>query len=241
MDKKEICFICNEVITSDASASIVTRGLDTLRSVSLKRCDDKHKLLSNVTSVKVHKICRQQYTLVRGQEFRYKNLEETKRCPGSPIKSKVRKIYTEFDFTKNCFICGCEANLQKEIKKSVKYRSKISHVTDLSFQKNLEDIIKKTNDNVAKDIRKRISCVDLFAVNAKYHSRCYQNKCLNVFMTDSAPSTSRGRPMDDSLTHDMEKVFDYLDNNDDCQFTLEELCEVLGTNHIYPLNIFIFL
>lgn len=59
-------------------------------------------------------------------------------------------------------------------------------------------------------------------------------------MTDSTPSTSRGCPMDDSLTHDMEKVFDYLDNSDDCQSPLEELC-VLGIYHIYPLNIFVFL
>ena len=73
------------------------------------------------------------------------------------------------------------------------------------------------SDDAAKAVIARIEYeFDLVAAEAKYHNNCY-----NIFLR---PTTGYkvGRPEDDSVNLAMEEIFQYIENNDDCQFSLQE-------------------
>lgn len=126
-------------------------------------------MLSNVTSIEVHKNYRQKYTLMKNNEFPYKDLS-TKRpsIPNvcSPTNSKIRKS-SLFDFSKNCFICNVDADTKIELKKPQHKRRTISFVRDPSFKDRLLKMIAENNDDIAKSIHRRIATVDLISINEK--------------------------------------------------------------------------
>lgn len=68
-----ICFICGKdlEIDSEGPVVVVTRGLKTLKNVSVERKDDRHKILLGIESIKVHQKCREKYAMKRGGKFRY--------------------------------------------------------------------------------------------------------------------------------------------------------------------------
>ncbi|KAK0072595.1 hypothetical protein PV325_011128, partial [Microctonus aethiopoides] len=57
---------------------------------------------------------------------------------------------------------------------------------------------------------------DLVSVEAKYHGKCFSNFVLVKGQGDA------GRSLDENIKIAMENVFHYIENNDDCQFTLAE-------------------
>lgn len=62
---------------------------------------------------------------------------------------------------------------------------------------------------------------DLVSVEAKYHDKCFSNFLLVSGKGDA------GRPLDENIRIAMENVFHYKENNDDCQFTLAELKDMM--------------
>ena len=44
------------------------------------------------------------------------------------------------------------------------------------------------------------------------------------------PSGKRGRPEDEDIVTGLEKVSSYMEDSDDCQFTLQELLDVMHQN-----------
>jgi len=63
---------------------------------------------------------------------------------------------------------------------------------------------------------------DLRAIKAKYHKNCY------VQFLKHPTSSKIGRPIDIQIAEKMEKIFYYIENHNDCQFTLAELRDLLG-------------
>ena len=182
----------------------------------------------------VHAKCRRKYILQSEDKLQYKHLgPQSSACSSnySPAKSKVRKSLSSFDFDNNCFVCGLEANINKETKKSITRRQKIHLVTSKEFQENLENMLKHNNDTVAKEVQRRIACTDLLASNARYHGTCYRKDILHVYLKESTHS-SVGRPSDEDISADMEVIFQYIQNSNDVQFSLQELANLLGNNSI---------
>ncbi|GBP81140.1 hypothetical protein EVAR_88238_1 [Eumeta japonica] len=74
------------------------------------------------------------------------------------------------------------------------------------------------DDALAKAVLARVEFeYDLVAAEAKYHRDCYAN-----FLKPST-GAKMGRPKDEATNLAMEEIFTYIENSDDCQFTLNEL------------------
>lgn len=66
---------------------------------------------------------------------------------------------------------------------------------------------------------RRICAVgDLHAADAMYHQDCYKA----FFLTSQKTSRKRGRPEDDEAAEAMNEIFNYIEKNDDCQFSMDE-------------------
>lgn len=131
----------------------------------------------------------------------------------------MRKSSNSFDFEKLCFICCKEANIHKN--KDNKKRVWI--VRDTDFGERLNDICLAINNTFTKDIMKRLTFVDLTAVEGRYHEKCK----LDIYAKRDAGS-SKGRPEDETISDRMKIIFDYIDSSDDCQFSLKELHNLIG-------------
>lgn len=82
-----------------------------------------------------------------------------------------------------CFICGEEANKEKESKANKKQRRTIRLVSSSDFKTIILKIIENRRDDYSRDILRRILGVpDLLAVDAKYLNDCYDT--LRRFSND---------------------------------------------------------
>lgn len=99
-----VCFICEKDCESDNPKTVnVTRGIETLKRVSLERNDERHKVLIDKNTIKVHVKCREKYALKKNGKFIYSyspfNFNAWK---FSPAKKKLRRFSNNFcDFKKN--------------------------------------------------------------------------------------------------------------------------------------------
>lgn len=79
-------------------------------------------------------------------------------------------------------------------------------------------VAENRSDGVVKSVVGRIQYeYDLIAAEARYHNDCY-----NSFLRLSSGGKI-GRPEDNNITLVMEEIFLYIENNEDCQFSLQEL------------------
>ncbi|KAL4718412.1 hypothetical protein ACJJTC_016033 [Scirpophaga incertulas] len=138
-----------------------------------------------------------------------------------PPHTRARVSEPDFNVKKYCLFCGDEANEEAEKKKAQNVRRKIYNVSTLEFKDSILKVARTRSDDAAKAVIARIEYeFDLVAAEAKYHNNCY-----NIFLR---PTTGYkvGRPKDDSVNLAMEEIFQYIENNDDCQFSLQELKDI---------------
>lgn len=173
-----ICYICKRC-TTEKLVNVGSKGKATLQKASIERQDDIFRNITNLESILVHASCRADYV------HRH-NIEAAKRktqLEMSPVKRKLRKSSCSslesveaFDWITNCVICGGEADMDKERKKSTKQRVQICIITLHDFVKNLLKLISIFTDDYHREIYKRISSVsDLIVLKARYHKQCYRN------------------------------------------------------------------
>lgn len=100
---------------------------------------------------------------------------------------------------------------------------KICHVSTLGFKENIEKIVETRGDDWAKAVKKRVTFdTDLVAAEAKYHQNC-----LTKFNSLVSQGKKVGRPVVENVSTAMEKIFSFIENNKDSQFTLTELKSIL--------------
>lgn len=232
MASNELCWVCNKALSVEATTKVNQNGLETIVKVSKeKRKDDHHQhLAKRQLPFEMHSKCREKYTMKRPNgELNYPDLTKTtptRSFPYSPTKSKVRKSLEHFDFRNNCFICGKVASEKLEAKKDANRRDQIATVETKAFNTKVHDITEGSTYSLCKQISRRISGVDLRATEAKYHEKC-RKQLLNL-NARGEKSTPRGRPLDERVNHDMEKIFTYLASSEDSQFSLAELRDLTG-------------
>lgn len=117
------------------------------------------------------------------------------------------------------FFCGNEANEEKEKKKDEKKRRRISLVSTHGFKDSVIDTADKFGGDFANTVKNRIIFEDLLAAKARYHLQCYLN------FLRSRKSGNVGRSIDHRIELAMEEIFSYIEENNDCQFTLKELAD----------------
>gem|GEM_PF-5842765 len=216
---RNVLHICDKSLSEGATV-VVERGIQTLRDASAERNDRKIEHLRSVGSIKIHTQCRKTYTRKSSISAfkRERDAEASTSTNLSPPRSRKRSNESAFDFKRCCIFCGEEASEEKEIKKHKKFRQKISHVSTLSFKDGVIAAANKRGDDLGKTVTRRIIFEhDLVAAEAKYHAVCY-----TLFMKRSTEGKV-GRPEDTTIILAMEDIFSYIENHDDCQFTLTEL------------------
>ncbi|KAL4706763.1 hypothetical protein ACJJTC_018144 [Scirpophaga incertulas] len=129
---------------------------------------------------------------------------------------------SSFDFKKICLFCGEEASEVIEKKKEKKYRRVIREVSTLSFKDTVLKAAEARGDKYGRSVKERVNFeYDLVSVEAKYHDKCFSNFLLVSGKGDA------GCPLDENIRIAMENVFQYIENHDDCQFTLAELKDIM--------------
>ena len=140
--------------------------------------------------------------------------------------TNLRQSLKCFNFQENCFFCGEITDQRKEDKKNqAKKRRKICAVTDTGFKDALLQRIATNRDVWGKNIKKRIILVDLISKKAKYHSDCYHK----YFLLKPERTTNGEIKKRKSLISDyIEKLAEFMDSSEDCQFILTNLIESVG-------------
>ena len=94
----EMCFCCQKTL-SEGETVKVKDGIHNLRRVSKIRNDGNFKMLKEVNTIQVHKICGREYikekNIARDEKKKRERLQETKQTMRSEEK---------FDFKNNCLL-----------------------------------------------------------------------------------------------------------------------------------------
>jgi len=117
----------------------------------------------------------------------------------SPLKSRV---HTTFDF-KRMFYLWIRGWRRKR-KKSKNAHDLISCFSTINFKDKILDLPDKKGDNVLKTVKKRIS----FEID------------LDKIKHNPGTGEKKGRAQNNNINTAMENVSSYIENYEDCQFTL---------------------
>lgn len=226
MDINVNCLLCEENLSVGKTVNVKQKGLNTLIKSSERRKDGKSEKLGGLSSVIVHVSCRKDYTREDNIKAALKNITESEGSTISPTKGKLRSSITSFDFKNACFYCTeiiDAAFYEKEKKKEISKRVKVHRVQTVHVKGSILQAAEKRGDKWAREVNQRLEGIsDLVAVEAVYHERCY----INFFKKPTTRGKS-GRPLVDDVTTAMEVIFDFIENSDDCQFSLSDLINLL--------------
>lgn len=222
-----VCFICEQDLESANSNEIinVSRGLETLKKVSLERKDGRHKAFEDVNCIKVHVLCRKKYTERRNGKLKFDfSPANSNAWQFSPAKKKLRRSSDGFsEFSQRCFICSCRENNRQG--RAGLLRKMTNPNVEVNFRRALESNI-LLKDELSKTVLQRISGLDLIVKGAVYHEPCY-NKIMNLYLGLYTGTGDVGRPKMD-LSSSMQKIYKYIEDTDDKVFTLQELVNLTG-------------
>ncbi|GFX58237.1 uncharacterized protein TNCV_4049951 [Trichonephila clavipes] len=85
-------------------------------------------------------------------------------------------------------------------------------------------------NNYYREIHKRISGItDLQALQAKYHADCYNLIKNSIHLSNVDKKVAPRFLMIDTA---MEQIYTYKEENNDCQFTMQELRNAITTEYI---------
>lgn len=217
MASRDICFICDKSLLKGDICEVKEKGLNTLRSFSVKRRDGKDTLLKGVKCISVHQACRKVYTKDRSAEALLKSSQKLAEASCS------KRNIVGFDFKKKCIFCAedaAEEFLKKESKKLVGKRDIVQRVETMTMKDTVVAYAEKRKDDWGKQVVLRIDVFDLVAVEARYHRSCMKS----FYKTQSG--LKRGRPEETQTTDAMTHAYNFLESNrEECQFSLDDLFE----------------
>lgn len=214
-DLNNTCVICNQEVKNDGVN--VTKGINSLIKSSIERKDEIHKLLANVDVIKVHNICRQNYT----RPSNIKAALKSQNSEPSTSQRFLRELQNTFDFKHDCLLCGEHAVFDPKL--PFKYRTQIHEVSTIEIKQTLINACNDRNDDWARKVKSRLlDVIDLVAAEARYHGQCYKNFCK--------PKTSEHklrRPLSAKSADQFNLLTSYLENDNECQYSLKELRDII--------------
>ena len=220
----QLCFICSKLLIASETV-VVDRGMNTLIDTNVKRSDGFYEYLKDLKSVTIHVVSRKKYsrksTVVAFK--RQQDIDQVSTSENSPPRTRAHVSESLYCLKKCCLFCCDETNEEAEKKKAKKVRRKIHKVATLEFKELILKVAWSRSDEEAKKVTAHIEYeFDLVAAEAKYHNTCY-----NSFLRQTN-GCKIGRPQDESTNVAMEEIFKNIENSDDCQFSIEELKNVIS-------------
>ena len=224
------CVICSEELSSTEDVSKLTaKGLATLISSSLARNDGLEEKLENVKlPLSLHTTCRKDYTRpdVISAYKRRGDLLSASTSATSSVSKTLRSCVSQFDFKNDCLFCGEEAS--EDVKLAVNRRKSISRVETIEYREKVVNYSTERNDKWGDLVLSRVqSSIDLIAAEARYHHQC--SKQFFLTKTQGRCKLPRGRPKSNAKSNAFLKLCSYLENNDECQYSMAELLELMDT------------
>ena len=215
-----ICIICSEELgPDDDDDDIVTiggKGKRTLVQASIRRCDGLQEQLEKSSPLKLHRSCRKNYTredTIIADKRRASNTK-TKNDQGKKLRSQD----STFDIKDDCMFCAKSVATGGKLERC--RRRVVSEVETLEFKDSILVHAQKRNDEWGQIVSERIHHhLDLVAAEAKYHRDCAQ-----AFFKKSKTSCI-GRPKNGVQEEAFRKLCDFLDENDESQYSLVDILE----------------
>ena len=213
------CIICSEELGSNNDDDIVNigdKGKNTLILASISRGDGLQEKIEKSSPLKIHQSCRRKYTRPSTiiADKRRASTGKTKDEQGK----KLRSSDSTFDIRYDCMFCTESIAADERLPKSRKRA--VSKVETLEFKDSVLNCINNIDDEWGKSVAVRIQHhLDLVAAEAKYHRDCAQ-----AFFKRSERS-SIGKPKNEAQEEAFRKLCDFLDQNDESQYSLVDILE----------------
>lgn len=145
-------------------------------------------------------------------------------CPERE-KGPPAKIPREsFDFETLCFLCGRKCVDVSKCRNSA--QEKWSLVQKLELIESIRMEANNRHDKWGDEVSVRLSqVIDLVSSDGRYHWHCYQTFLKpGSSRPEKGAATNKGGSSADTKREDaFEKLCDYLEENDECQYAFEEL------------------
>ena len=191
--------------------TLTRKAVDKIVQCSEIRKDGvKEKFLQN-DSLQVHSKCRQTYIL------RPKPPQQEEEPP-----TKIRRVL--FDFKTLCFLCGRKCVDVSKCRNPA--QEKWSLVQKLEMIESIRVEANNRHDTWGDEVSVRLSqVIDLVSCDGRYHWHCYQTfqKPGSSRPEKRAAATKGGSSADAKREDAFEKLCDYLEENDECQYSFEDL------------------
>lgn len=220
------CVICKQPILQDIQ-TVGEKGHSSLISASRVRRDNLHLDLEEANKpYSVHRDCFKDYSrkLSLGSLKRKHTLDQSEACDKDSVpvlRSKSRC----FDIKTDCLYCT--GVICKETKKPKSRRRNSSCVETLSAIDSIVTCAKDRNDDWGNEVLFRIQAeTNLVAAEAKYHHDCALRFRAGHRRNESS---QKGRPPDIRRTEAFQKLCVFLENNDECQYSLKELAKIMNS------------
>lgn len=144
----------------------------------------------------------------------------------------LRSSVPAFQFKMHCIFCGDVADAATELKKPRSRRREISEVLTTVFQDTVQRIIHDRDDEWSNEVKHRINAVDVRALDGRYHRQCYAKFAAKPNLYGAA--LSAGRPTDECHETGLCRLLAFIDENDECQYSINEL--VLKLSEYLPME-----
>lgn len=198
----------------DASKSCVVkeRGIKSLIDASLKRKDNKNKVLENKKEITVHQTCQNLYKRESNIKIALKKAKQSWHDD-----RRRRQAGREFEFSTACFIC-------------TKLLTTMKPYTRVSKQSTIDNVLAQLNEYLKTDINKAISSrlQPLKSKDDSYYVDniiCYHNNCLSRFYL-YCPNNVLGKPISEGMSDVLSFIINYIvENSEECQFSLKNILE----------------
>ena len=132
---------------------------------------------------------------------------------------KRRSCDLTFDIRRDCLCTSRGSQKDKQFN--------ITAVQTLEYLDGLKERIIRRNDSWGQQVLSRVSNFnDLVAAEAKYHWTCMTRFYIGRKLDKNL--SRAGRPPDEKRQELFEKCCDYIEENDECQYSLRELRDIIN-------------
>ncbi|ESO85472.1 hypothetical protein LOTGIDRAFT_154963 [Lottia gigantea] len=228
------CFICFKEL-GQGVANVRSKGLNTLIECSEKRGEDILQTFlqsrlngPGVVKIRMHEVCRNEYTLARNVE-RAKKHKSDDQGQALPAPKKLRSSLESFLWSEECFICGQIA--QNDMRHPD--RNPVFEVRTIEMRETILQACDRS-DNWSRVQ----GCAFLVAAEARYH-----HKCFILFSKGRRPENTpieslAGRPVNQTMHRWFLRLCEWLENSSEVElYTVDDLMakmeEIAGGEETY--------
>lgn len=190
--------------------TLTRKAVDKIIQCSEIRKDGVKDKFQQNDSLQVHSKCRQTYIL--------------RPKPSQQEEPPAKLPRESFDFKSSCFLCGRKCIDISKCRNPAQERWSL--VQKLELIESIRTEANNRHDKWGDEVSVRLSqVIDLVSADGRYHWHCYQTfqKPGSSRPKKGAVTIKGGSSADAKREDAFEKLCDYLEENDECQYAFEEL------------------